>query len=406
MALNLLRNSRVFYTTNLKTDGTGEVSSTASSFNTSNTQEIQVLDGFSFSQNTTQETITVSEAGDTPVRGQRSFNTALEPVDFSFSTYVRPKLIEGSTPNTPGTLDADDYVSAEESVLWNSLAGYATHSVGAAAATTGQAWTTTIGSSAVSTLALTNSNKNQLLSFGLIICFDDVTYVIDNCALDSATIDFGLDAIATIAWAGKGTKMRQLATKVDVATNGTMTGGLTGALTPKVTDAYYIANKLSVMTLNSAAYAGITAKSYNIPLTGGSFTISNNLTYLTPANIGVVNRPVTYFTGTRSVTATVNAYLKTGSNTSTTLLSDLLSSSLTNTDNRFAAVIKLGGVGSTRVEIDMPTAMLTIPAVNSEQIISTSINMTAQGFNSGTTTYDLEQNNELAIRYFCNNSAS
>jgi hypothetical protein len=160
------------------------------------------------------------------------------------------------------------------------------------------------------------------------------------------------------------------------------------------------------MTLDSAAYAGITAKSYNIPLTGGSFTISNNLTYLTPANIGVVNRPVTYFTGTRSVTATVNAYLKTGSNTSTTLLSDLLSSSLTNTDNRFAAVIKLGGAGSTRVEIDMPTAMLTIPAVNSEQIISTSINMTAQGFNSGTTTYDLEQNNELAIRYFCNNSAS
>jgi hypothetical protein len=403
MALNLLRNSRVFYTTNLKTDGTGEVSGTASSFTAANTQEIQVLDGFSFSQNTTQETITVSEAGNAPVRGQRSFNTALEPVDFSFSTYVRPKLVEGAGTINPGTLDADDYVSAEESVLWNSLAGYATHSVGAAAATTGQAWTTTVGSSAVSTLALTNSNKNQLLSFGLIICFDDVTYVIDNCALDSATIDFGLDAIATIAWAGKGTKMRQLATKVDVATNGTMTGGLTGALTPKVTDAYYIANKLSVMTLDSASYAGITAKSYNIPLTGGSFTISNNITYLTPANIGVVNRPVTYFTGTRSVTATVNAYLKTGSNTSTTLLSDLLTSSLTNTDNRFAAVIKLGGAGSTRVEIDMPTAMLTIPAVNSEQIISTSINMTAQGLTG--TTYDLEQTNELAIRYYCNNSA-
>jgi len=199
--------------------------------------------------------------------------------------------------------------------------------------------------------------------------------------------------------------MRQLATKVDIATNGTMTGGLTGTLTQKVTDAYYIANKLSVMTLNSAAYAGISAKSYTVPLTGGSFTISNNLTYLTPANIGVVNRPVTYFTGTRSVTATVNAYLKTGTNTSATLLSDLLTSSLTYTDNRFAAVIKLGGVGSTRVEIDMPTTALTIPAINSEQIISTSINMTAQGYNSGTSTYDLEQNNEASIRYYCNNSA-
>jgi len=41
-----------------------------------------------FSQNTSVDTVTLNEAGAAPVRGQRSFNTALEPVDFSFSTYI------------------------------------------------------------------------------------------------------------------------------------------------------------------------------------------------------------------------------------------------------------------------------------------------------------------------------
>jgi hypothetical protein len=412
MALNLLRNSRVFYTTNLKTDGTGEILTTG--FTDTNTREIQVLDGFSFSQNTGQETITTSEAGPAPVRGQRSFNTSLEPVDWSFSTYVRPNLVEGASVSL-GTLDADDYVDCEESVLWNSLSGYAAHSIGAAAATTGQGWTTTVGTGAVSTVAFGNSNKHQLHAFGLLIVFDDITFAIDNCAIDSATIDFGLDAIATIAWAGKGTVMRKLGTKITLVDNtttgiSTMSGGVTGTAKLKNTAAFYIANKLSIMELSvPSTYAGITAASpklYDIALTGGSFTISNNLTYLTPANLGVVNRPITYFTGTRAVTATVNAYLKTGTgiNTTATLLSDLLTSSQTYTDNKFKVLVKLGGAGSTRVELDLPTVQLTIPSIASEQVISTSINMTAQGYNSSSSTYDLEQTNEVTVKYYANNS--
>ena len=415
MALNLLRNSRVFYTTNLKTDGTGEILTTG--FTDTNTREIQVLDGFSFSQNTGQETITTSEAGPAPVRGQRSFNTSLEPVDWSFSTYVRPNLVEGASVSL-GTLDADDYVDCEESVLWNSLSGYAAHSIGAAAATTGQGWTTTVGTGAVSTVAFGNSNKHQLHAFGLLIVFDDITFAIDNCAIDSATIDFGLDAIATIAWAGKGTVMRQLATKISLTDNTTtgittMASGATAMGTAKLknTAAFYIANKLSIMELSvPSTYAGITAASpkvYDIALTGGSFTISNNLTYLTPANLGVVNRPITYFTGTRAVTATVNAYLKTGTgiNTTSTLLSDLLTSSQIYTDNKFKVLVKMGGAGSTRVELDLPTVQLTIPSIASEQIISTSINMTAQGYNSSSSSYDLEQTNEVTVKYYANNAA-
>lgn len=392
MALNLIRNSRVFYTTNLTS--TGQVAATG--FTTANTQEIQVQDGFSFSQNTGQETVTVNESGAAPVRGQRSFNTSLEPVDWSFSTYIRPKFEEGATSAT--ALDADDYIGAEEAVLWNSLSG--TAAIGSA----GAGWTkSTTFAPPFATVAFDNSNAHQLLAFGLIIRFEDVTYVIDNCAIDSATIDFGLDAIASIAWAGKGTTMRQVATAVAIDNVGAMTGGLTGNTKLKDTTAAYIANKLSTLTLSSLAFGGLSAKTYTLALTGGNLTISNNLTYLTPANLGVVNQPITYFTGTRAITSSVNAYLKTGTNETSTLLKDMLAASSASTENKFAAEISLGGATNTnKVVLTIPTAQLTIPAINSEQIIATSINMTAQGATSGA--YDLEAKNELEVKYYATNT--
>jgi hypothetical protein len=410
MALNLLRNSRVFFTTDL--DSSGKVD-TAAVMTAATTREIQVLDGFSFSQNTGQETVTVNEAGIAPVRGQRSFNTSLEPVDWSFTTYMRPVIGEGATV-TAG-IDADDVVDCEESVLW-----------GAMSSVTGNGWSQTAGTvvggaysvKPVSTAAFTNSNAHQLQKFGLIIVFDDVTFVIDNCAIDSATIDFGIDAIAAIQWNGKGTEMRQLANTVLIGTaTGTpatvaLTGGITGAgavAKAKDTNARFIANKLSTMTLASSTFGGLTGTNYTIALTGGNLTISNNLTYLTPANLGVVNRPITYFTGTRSVTSNVTAYLKTGNSVTTTyaqgagLLKDLLAASSTSAENKFAVNISLGGASNdTRVDLIMPTVQLTIPSITSEQIISTSITMTAQGSSTGLAggTYDLEKTNEMQVKYY------
>jgi len=199
MALNLIRNSRVFFTTNL--DTSNRVAATG--FTATNTFEIQVQDGFSFSQNTGTETVTLNEAGAAPVRGQRSFNTSLEPVDWNFATYIRPKFEEGTVVNVAA--DADDYIGCEESVLWNAMAG--TTLIGGA----GAGWIATPGLTPVSKVNFDKSNAHQLQAFGLIIVFEAVAYAIDNCAVDSATIDFGLDAIASITWAGKGTAMRQLA---------------------------------------------------------------------------------------------------------------------------------------------------------------------------------------------------
>jgi hypothetical protein len=378
MSFNLIRNSRVFFTTNVNTE-TGVVAS--SGFLATNTRELQVLDGFSFSQNTTAETVTLNEGGAAPVRGQRSFNTALEPVDFSMSTYIRPA-------------DGGTNITAEEGVLWNAL--LSTDAIGG----TAPAWTEGVS---YATVVATNSNSHQLQKFGLIIVIDGVSYIIDNCALDSATIDFGLDAIAMVAWAGKGAILRQVSgLTATTGTTVTFGGGISGTAKGKNTTAPFIANKLSTLTIEDGING--TGTAYNVAITGGSLTIANNLTYLTPANLGVVNRPFTYFTGTRAISGSINAYLRAGATNTAGLLADMLAGSTTDVDPAFAIEINVGGAANaTRVSFNMPATVLTIPTVATEQVISTTINFTAQG--SATNAFDIGSANELEVKYYTTNAA-
>lgn len=419
MAFNLIRNARMFFTTNVNSV-TGVIN--ASGFTTSNTREIQVLDGLSFSQATGTETVTVNEAGTDPARGQRQFNTSLEPVELTFSTYIRPKF------NAAGAGTGDDWIGAEEEVLWNAFAaGYrdATPNqnelIGSATSsdpwvnTNGDAtpvssdgsdaaWTVTPGATPVSTLAMTNSNRNQLHKFGVIILLDASSYAVDNCVVDQATIDFGLDAIATIAWTVRGGTLRSIT--AGSTTAGTFTG-LTGSYKQKVTDAPFLANKLSSVTLqaytSSPTYTGAgspSGQSYTLALTGGSITFSNNITYLTPANLGVVNKPATYFTGTRAISGTINCYLKSGAGYSAQLLSDMLANSATDVEPDFKLTLDIGGSSSaaTRVTLNMPSAILSIPTINTEQVVSQTINFTAQGATSSA--LDLEEENEITVAYY------
>lgn len=481
---NLIRNSRVFFTTNVAA-GTGVVA--ASGFTTSNSQEIQVLDGFTFSQSSNADTVTISEAGVAPVRGQRAFNTSLAQVDFSFSTYIRPKLSGG-------------IVTAEESHLWNALlsatpvgatpvssattfttvtvtagvatligtgftAGIAAGSVvvvkgvvgvgasqfntaiklSAASTTTTISgtylvaptasavlgnWTSAVTfnqtawnanaavaadlvgtpgiPSAYSSVTTANANKNQLLPFGMVITVDTVTYVIDNCAMDQAVIDFGLDGIAMIAWTGKGTVLRQLGTNVvySAASDPVISGGLAGTIGGKVTTANFITNKLATVTMiKNIGGTGAGNTAYTLALTGGSITIANNISYITPANLGIVNVPIGYYTGTRSITGSMTAYLRTGSTNTAGLLSDLLAAAATTAgiEPKFRLQIEIGGSSNgTRVEVEMSGAFLQIPAINAQAVMSTTINFVAQGTDSvqgASANYDIESTNDLVLRY-------
>jgi hypothetical protein len=489
---NLKRNSRVFFTTNLAV-ATGKVNATG--FTAANTQEITVLDGFTFTQTTTAQAVTVSEAGATPARGQRSFNTALNPVDFSFSTYIRP--------NVAGTT----VVEADESDLWNALFGtVATSDTGITLTYTGaltpayvagtgvltltaatsitatglavndivtiqgvtglganqfnsavqitnitataitatyllaptasvpaagswatgtvffhkKSWVTNVAVPAdtgnvamYSEVTPARSNVNQLLPFGMIIVVDGISYTIDNCALDQASIDFGLDGIATVAWTGKGTQLNQLATNITMVNGGTinaptvtLSGGLTGTATGKSDNTLtrYITNKLSTVTLKAQIGGGGT--SYNMALTGGSIQIANNINYITPANLGVLNVPIGYYTGTRAITGTLNAYLKTGTNNTADLLSAILTASTGGaTELKYQLGLAIGGSSAAnRVEALINGASLQIPTVDASQdIVSTAIQFTAQGADNvggASANYDVAAVNDIRIRYF------
>lgn len=482
MALNLVRNSKVYFTTNL--DANNKVATTG--FTAANTQEIQVLDGFSFSQNTNDETVTIMEAGAAPTRGQRAFNTSLAPVDFSFSTYLRPKNITTA-------------ISAEEAVLWNALlsdqaistantitvggtisgvtyafsngvgtvtiagtsltytgvavgdvvviggitttspasslgniAGAATIATLSATSITltlsnPTATATTVTTPAAiklyksawapvnttfSTVSAAGSDKHQLQKFGIIFIVDQVAYAVDNAAMSQVSVDFGLDAIATAAWTGQGTTLRQIGTGV-TATAGNFGNGLTGNYTAKVTDALYITNKLSTVALtlvnslkdSSGSTQGAAGDSYIIPITGGNITINNNITYLTPANLGVVNVPVTYYTGARAISGNLTAYLRTGGTRDTgELLSDMLNAASATIEPMAALSISMGGANTPKVVFDMPATVIKVPTVNVEQVVTTQINFTAEGVVPSATAeanvYDLTKTNEIAIRYY------
>ena len=106
MSVLLLRNTRVW------------VSTVEAGFTTANTQEILVQDDLSFSQKSATTDINIDEAGPKPTRGSKRFTDAIDPAEFSFSTYILPYLDDkGTAGNT-----ADDVVLTPDWMLWHALA--------------------------------------------------------------------------------------------------------------------------------------------------------------------------------------------------------------------------------------------------------------------------------------------
>lgn len=134
-------------------------------------------------------------------------------------------------------------------------------------------------------------------------------------------------------------------------------------------------------------------RTYNIPITGGEININNNVTFLTPDELGVVNKPIGHFTGTRSTTGNLTAYLRSGSaGDASNLIRDLYNS-VDDVTASFACVLYIGGEDNTpRVEINMPTAHISIPTIDTQDVISTSIDFMAVPTDLGLT-------NELTINY-------
>jgi hypothetical protein len=466
MSLNLSRSTKLY------------VSTVKTGWSTANTFEIPVLDGYSFSQDAATQEVTLSEAGEAPVRGKKIFNTALNPAAISISTYARP--FYNVTHN------------AVERVLWEALVG------------SGPLNTNTVSGATYFEADFENSNVHQLLKLQFYFVLENTTYLVEDVIVNTAEVDFSIDGIASIAWSGQGTAVTEKATgaypttgeflaidtaaefitnKLSVmslskatgttsaywtvdfgntllttnlhtlvdatiytaeiavdggaaqvisidpaATSPVLTGGTVADVINEINqqlDNAYIAlvdGDLIVTSITSGASSSIavtepgvndlfttldttsfvalgaqtggtgTLKAYTVAITGGSLTIDNGVTFLTPEELGVVNTPIGSFTGARSVSGSVTCYLNTGANNSGGLLSDLVSDTSTVTQE-FELLLKIGGNATPRVEFDMKHTHLVIPAVSTADVLGLDISFSALG-------QDIDTTDELLVRYF------
>ena len=404
-----------------------------------NTFRLGVLDGYSFSQGSDSTDVTISEAGATPNRGSKRFNDSLPPAEWSFGTYVRPFVHGASSYRANGTFDC------VENVLWAALSG--TGLPNATEATDGSGVFVSTSAVKGSLCNFTESDVHELMKLSIYFALENTTYRLNQAQINQAEIDFSIDGIAQITWSGNATTIDQVtevsedptyAVEFTTSDQGADAPTIASAVTLNEnsklladkgdnveefnyvdttgpSDADYLRNKLSSLHLSTLLQGGgktsqgLDAKEYEINITGGSLTIANNVTYVTPETIGVVDKPIGSFTGARVVSGSLTMYLDTKSNGSNDLLTDLAASTdlVSNAfDMRLfmgvsGNVTLVGGVGEAMeaddftapgVEFNMPRAHLTVPSIEVGDLISASVEFAANGSS-------LLEGDELEVKY-------
>ena len=188
-------------------------------------------------------------------------------------------------------------------------------------------------------------------------------YKIEDCVVNEAGFEFDIDGIAQIGWSGIG----KIITEVPVPTP-TVTEGITSTTN-------LIRNRLTKLSISSTSP---TTNTYGLILTGGSITMSNNASFITPETIGLVNQPLSHITGARNVSGSFTCYLNTADNSSAELFETLLTNTSTITNN-FDLTFKVGGEDATlpRVEVAMTNVHLELPTHSIEDLISVETNFHA-----------------------------
>jgi hypothetical protein len=320
-----------------------------------NVWELPILDGFSFSQATNASEITLNEmeSSSGSRRARQMFNDSYAPAEWSFSTYARP-----------------NYGTCAEEALWANFVAANSYS---------GTWSNGVTvSSGTTTFDFDDSNKAALGTFDLFFVlgaqrdndanFDgtgtDVTiYKIEGCVSNEVGIDFEIDGIATLNWSGFGKIITE-----ENSFNGA--GALDRAIN---STSNFIRNRISTVGVVGTTP---TQTTYGLTLTGGSITFSNNITFLTPETLGIVNQPLAHVTGTRSISGSMTCYLDTAGDKSKKLFEDLISATTTIT-NSFDLAFNIGGGSAPKLLVDIPTAHLEIPTHSIEDVVSMEINFHA-----------------------------
>ena len=367
--------------------------------------EIPVLDGFSFSQGTNTSEVTLSEAANSTggsKRGRAMFTDSFAPAEWSSSTYMRP-TVSGSgnaTTATDGVTNGQHGGNADkfaiEGPLWAAMSANTYDRAAGVDSSDKSDYEPNVFNFA-------NSNQVTLGVFDLYFVLgaskdsegntyttgtDGVTvYKLANCSVGSASIDFDIDGIAQIGWAGNGQTVEEVASLETRATDsgnsitGTTTLGIVNEGISSTSN--YIRQKLTDLAISfdvsestgtlGALNVNGSDVTYNVTLTGGNITIENNLSYLTPETLGSVNLPLGHVMGTRSVSGNFTCYLNDTANGSLDLFERLQESRGVIT-NAFDLTFSIGGSGNTpRCNVEVAKAHLELPTHSFEDVVSVDV---------------------------------
>jgi len=349
------------------------------------TWKIPVLEGFSFSQSVNSSEITINEAGETSRRARLLFNDSLAPVEWSFSTYIRP-----TSETSPSNC------IAPEQALWAMLMGANGFNT-STEVYSNDSLSPTVSVNAVSAdQNIFNFNASNISAmpdnWEIIFAFEDGSnkqyFTIDKAVVNSASIDFDIEGIATCAWSGFGASLSDNGSTTPTSISSAITTGTTGT-------ANFIRNRISTVSLSRTDVSPDDA--YSVVLTGGSFSVENNISYLTPEELGVVNSPLANITGARTITGSLTCYFDNdiANSKSRELFADLVADTST-VRNVFDMAVNIGGetASTPRLVLDLPTAHLEIPTIGVEDVLTLETN-----FHGQVASGNVDSTNEATIIY-------
>ena len=339
--------------------------------------ELPVLDGYSFSQATNTSEITLNQAqtiGGVSLRARQMFNDSYAPAEWSFSTYMAPYTTGGGTQGSAGVGSATDGHHREVSeAMWGMFFDQTVNGA------------LTADSTDLS-ISPGNSNKATIGIFDLYFVFGAANiayssgvpasgyadgaqkiYKIANCSVNEFSFDFDIDGIATVAWSGQG-KIITEESALDLSSS-------TALITEGVQNTTgFIRNRVSDLTLSSEVSGS--SVTYVTTLTGGNITGTNNLTYLTPETLGVVNQPLGHVTGTRTIGGNITCYLDNDTNASAELFEDAIEAT-TDTQNVSSFTFDIGASAAPYCLLTMPTCHIEVPTIAIDDVISLETNFHA-----------------------------
>jgi hypothetical protein len=373
-----------------------------------NTWKLEVLAGFAVTSSAATQDITSLESGTNPDRSQQRFNTAINPVDWNLQVYLRPTgAITGAAADTTdaGTNQTGNVKPVADWFMWQSMVSNTKVASGVTEQSVwesgGKLRTTNVAAGTGS--HSTRSNFSTATENHMYFKLDNVFYQVSNATVNQATVDAGIEEIATVTWTGFGTTLKEL---TDLPRNnavsvfgGILNDGSTVTANSNVSEvtetvAYhpfnqmnvagsigtnsFIKNRLSTIEFHHQASAGASDEKFTFPVTALTFDYNNNITYLTPEELAALNEPIGQFTGTRAVTGSATMYLRSGDLESAGFLRNISEDSRTSSAQTSNANLIVGGSTAPYVAFQLDAVQFEFPQLATEDVISMTVNFVGQ----------------------------